>query len=70
MVDSVLNKDEALIKSVAILKKRWTEKAPFTAMVCGSGRAKLWRRALRVQRPCPGHALRLDRELRSGLFAH
>ena len=37
MVESVLNKDEALIKSVAILKKRWGEKAPLTAMVCGSG---------------------------------
>ena len=41
MVDSVLNKDEALIKSVAILKKRWGEKAPFTAMVCGSGWANV-----------------------------
>lgn len=41
MVESVLNKDEALIKSVAILKKRWGEKAPFTAMVCGSGWANV-----------------------------
>ena len=41
MVDSVLNKDEALIKSVAILKKRWAKKAPFTAMVCGSGWANV-----------------------------
>ena len=41
MVNSVLNRDEALIKSVAILKKRWGEKAPFTAMVCGSGWANV-----------------------------
>ena len=41
MGESVLNKDEALIKSVAILKKRWGEKAPFTAMVCGSGWANV-----------------------------
>lgn len=41
MVNSVLNRDETLIKSVAILKKRWGEKAPFTAMVCGSGWANV-----------------------------
>lgn len=41
MVESVLNRDETLIKSVAILKKRWGEKAPFTAMVCGSGWANV-----------------------------
>ena len=41
MVNSVLNRDEILIKSVAILKKRWGEKAPLTAMVCGSGWANV-----------------------------
>ena len=41
MVNSVLNRDETLIKSVAILKKRWGEKAPLTAMVCGSGWANV-----------------------------
>ena len=41
MVESALNRDEALIKSVAILEKRWIEKAPLTAMVCGSGWANV-----------------------------
>ena len=41
MVESALNKDEALIKSVTTLKKRWSEKAPSTAMVCGSGWANI-----------------------------
>ena len=41
MAESVLNRDETLIKSVAILKKRWGEKAPLTAMVCGSGWANV-----------------------------